>query len=110
MRHFRIIELCFGELEFSGLGKVTLAVAETEIKGRIHSVAELKLPPEIEEKLLARRYGGLRGYCGIPAHQRRWARAQAERAANEDAESATPEQRRSRRESTGMKLPFRMKY
>ena len=72
-------------------------------------IAELKLPTEIEEELLARqRVAPSAAAAGIPL-TRAAARPQAERAANEDAESATPEQRRSRRENIGMELPFRAK-
>ena len=53
-----VFDLC--EIEVAGLGKVSLAVAETQIASRIGAVAELKLPPEVEEQLLPRRHRGQR--------------------------------------------------
>jgi hypothetical protein len=51
---FGVVELDLGEIEFAGLGKVTLAVAEAEILCGIDRVAELEFPAEVEEKLFSR--------------------------------------------------------
>ena len=52
-----VVELGLGKVEVAGLGKVSLAVAEAQIAGRIGAVAKLELPAEVEEQLLAGRNG-----------------------------------------------------
>ena len=49
----RIIEARFCKVKVSGLGKIALPVSEVEIFCRVVSIAEGKLPAEIEEQLLS---------------------------------------------------------
>ena len=50
-----VVEFGFGEVEVAGLGEVALSVAEAQVACWIVAVAELELPAEVEEQLLARR-------------------------------------------------------
>ena len=56
----RVVESDLGKLEIAGLGKVLLALAESEIAGRVRAVPKHKLPSKIKKELLARSDGG----CG----------------------------------------------
>ncbi len=62
------------ELEVACLGEVILAVAESEVPGGVVAVAELELPPKIEEQPLARRHGSRRAGFRRTCQQSRGAR------------------------------------
>ena len=51
----RIVKPGLCEFEIASLGKVSLAVSESEIASRVRAVAELKLPVKVEQQPLAGR-------------------------------------------------------
>ncbi len=55
---FGVVESCLGELEVTGLGKITLAETEVEVFGGVRTVAKEELPSKVEEQLLTRRHSG----------------------------------------------------
>jgi hypothetical protein len=51
---FGVVKFGFGKFEFASLSEISLPYAEAEIARGIHSIAELKLPAEVKQQLLAR--------------------------------------------------------
>ena len=69
----RVVKFSLGESKLAGLGEVALSVSKAQVAGRVAAMAELELPAEIEEQLLARSHRRQRfGRCriGITRQQR----------------------------------------